>query len=56
MPCNIIIDIRSKIDYLNYHYNNSINIPKNILLNNPFHQLNYLYILDLISLTVFSIK
>lgn len=37
---NIIIDIRSKSDYLNYHYNNSINIPKNILLNNPDKYLN----------------
>jgi len=37
---NLIIDIRPKIDYLNFHIKNSVNIPRVLLLNNPSEYLN----------------
>lgn len=37
---NLIIDVRSSVEYNNYHYKNSINIPRLLLLKNPEKYLN----------------
>lgn len=37
---NKIIDIRTSIEYNNYHYPGSINIPRMILLKNPEKYIN----------------